>query len=100
MKLYELRFGRHARRQWQRLDLGIRKQFTKKLEKVLQNPHIASARMHGYRDSYRLKLRKSGYRLAYRVHDERVVVVVVAVEHRDKDQVYVDFDRYYHEGDL
>ena len=100
MKRYELRFGRHAMRQWQRLDLSIKKQFKKKLEKILQNPHIASARMGGYRDAYRLKLRKAGYRLGYRVHEEQVVVVVITVERRDKEQVYVDFDRYYSEGEL
>lgn len=87
-------------RQWQRLDLTIQKQFKKKLEKVLENPHIASARMRGYRDAYRLKLRKAGYRLGYRVHDEHVIVVVISIERRDKEQVYVDFERYYSEGDL
>lgn len=99
MKLYELRFGRHAMRQWQRLDPVIRKQFTKKLEAVLRNPHLASARMRGYRDSYRLKLRKVGYRLVYRVLDEQVVVVVITVGRRDKDRVYADFAHHYHEGE-
>jgi mRNA interferase RelE/StbE len=97
--LYELRFGRHARRQWQRLDFSIRKQFTKKLAKVLQNPHVPSARMRGYRDAYRLKLRKAGYRLGYRVLDDQVVVVVIANGRRDKDDVYDDFGLYYHEGE-
>jgi mRNA interferase RelE/StbE len=99
VKLYELRFGRHAMRQWQRLDLSIRKQFTKKLEKILQNPHIPANRMREYKDSYRLKLRKAGYRLGYRVFDKQVIVVVIAIARRDKDEAYEDFALYYHEGE-
>ena len=99
MKVYELRFGKHALRQWKKLDLSIRKQFTRKLEKVVHTPHIVSARMHGYKDAYRLKLRKSGYRLGYRVFDDLVVVVVISVGKRDKDDVYDDFNLYYHEGE-
>lgn len=100
MKRYELRFGRHALRQWRRLDLSIRKQFTKKLDKILDHPHVLSAKMHGYKDAYRLKLRRAGYRLAYRVLDEKVVVVVISVGERDKNQVFDDFALHYHEGDL
>jgi mRNA interferase RelE/StbE len=55
--------------------------------------------MRGYRDAYRLKLRKAGYRLGYRVLDQQVVVVVIAVGRRDKDDVYDDFNLYYHEGE-
>ncbi len=99
MKPYELRFGKHALRQWKKLDSAIRRQFARKLEKVVHHPHIASARMHGYKDAYRLKLRKSGYRLAYRVFDEYLVIVVISVARRDKDDVYDDFDLYYHEGE-
>jgi mRNA interferase RelE/StbE len=99
VKVYELRFGKHALRQWSKLDLGIRKQFTRKLEKVLHHPHVPSARLHGFKDSYRLKLRKSGYRLGYRVFDDYVVVVVISVGRRDKDEIYRDFAAYYHEGE-
>ncbi|HKX80419.1 MAG TPA: type II toxin-antitoxin system RelE/ParE family toxin [Novosphingobium sp.] len=99
MKVYELRFGRHALRQWNRLDPAIRKQFARKLEKIVHNPNVPSMRMSGYRDSYRLKLRKAGYRLAYRVFDSHLVVIVISVGHRDKDEVYDDFDLHYHEGE-
>lgn len=99
MKVYELRFGKHALRQWQRLDNGIRRQFAKKLEKIVVNPHVQSARLHGYRNSYKVKLRNAGYRLAYRVFDDEVVVVVIAVGRRDKDEVYRDFALYYNEGE-
>jgi len=37
---------------------------------------------------YKIKLRASGYRLVYRVEDERVVVVVVAVGKRERGAAY------------
>jgi len=95
---FELRFGRHAARQWRRLDIDIRKQFARKLDKLLDNPHVPAARMRGYSDAYRVKLRKAGFRLVYRVFDDRIVVLVVAVGKRDKDRVYEDFALNYNEG--
>ncbi|MCY1444669.1 mRNA interferase toxin RelE [compost metagenome] len=37
---------------------------------------------------YKIKLHASGYRLVYRVEDERVVVVVVAVGKRERGAAY------------
>ena len=34
------------------------------------------------------QLRAAGYRLVYRVEDERITVVVVAVSKRERSQVY------------
>ena len=38
---------------------------------------------------YKIKLRASGYRLVYRVEDERVVVVVVSVGKRERGVAYL-----------
>jgi len=37
---------------------------------------------------YKIKLRTVGYRLIYRVYDERVVVQVIAIGKRDKNLIY------------
>ncbi|MCX5511593.1 type II toxin-antitoxin system RelE/ParE family toxin [Pseudomonas sp. BJa3] len=37
---------------------------------------------------YKIKLKASGYRLVYRVEDDRVVIVVVAVGKRERGGVY------------
>ena len=37
---------------------------------------------------YKIKLRSAGYRLVYRVDDEKVIVTVVAVGRRDRNLVY------------
>ena len=67
---------------------------------VLINPHVPSMRLRKFDNSYRIKLRKSGYRLGYRVFDKVLLVVVIAIGHRDKNEIYDDFALYYHEGEL
>lgn len=88
MKTFELEFLDAASREWAKLAPTIKSQFKRKLEERLRNPHIPSARLHGMRDCYKIKLRKAGYRLVYQVEDERVTVVVIAVGRRDRNLVY------------
>lgn len=52
-------------------------------------PRPASVfRLHSLPDCYTIKLRSSGYRLVYQVIDLEVVVFVVAVDKREREQVY------------
>jgi len=44
--------------------------------------------LRGIQDHYKIKLRAAGYRLVYRVEDQRVTVVVVAVGQRERGLVY------------
>ena len=39
-------------------------------------------------DCYKIKLRSAGYRLVYRVYDDRIVVQVIAVGKRERNEVY------------
>jgi len=40
------------------------------------------------KDCYKIKLRGAGYRLVYRVEDERIVILVLAVGKRERSSVY------------
>lgn len=51
-------------------------------------PRVEANRLHGFPDCYKIKLRSSGYRLVYQVIDQEVVVFVIAVDKRERDQVY------------
>jgi mRNA interferase RelE/StbE len=44
--------------------------------------------LSGFESAYKIKLRSSGYRLAYEVIDNDVVVMVLAVGKRDRLEVY------------
>ncbi|WP_442865931.1 type II toxin-antitoxin system RelE family toxin [Aeromonas sp. QDB02] len=68
----------------------MRQQFKKKLAEVLERPRVEANRLHGLPDCYKIKLRGAGYRLVYQVQDERVLVFVVAVGKREREQVYLD----------
>lgn len=85
---YELEFLRDARKEWEKLDSSLKAQFKKKLAERLQNPRIEAARLHQLPDAYKIKLRRSGYRLVYQVEDQHLIVLVVAVGKRERNLVY------------
>jgi mRNA interferase RelE/StbE len=85
---YKLKILPLALKEWKKLAPPIQSQFKKKLEERLINPHIPSAKLKGYDNVYKIKLRTSGYRLAYEVIDNELVIYVLAVGKRDKDAVY------------
>jgi mRNA interferase RelE/StbE len=86
---YRLEFLESALREWQALDGSIKAVFRKQLEARLENPHFPDSELHGSLSGcYKIKLRAQGYRLVYQVRDEVLVVLVIAIDRRDKDKVY------------
>lgn len=85
---YSLEFDARALKEWQKLGDTVRQQLKKKLAEVLLNPRIEANRLHSLPDCYKIKLRNSGYRLVYQVLDHEVVVFVVAVDRREREQAY------------
>jgi len=85
---YSLEFDARALKEWQKLGDTVRQQLKKKLAEVLLNPRIEANRLHSLPDCYKIKLRSSGYRLVYQVLDHEVVVFVVAVDRREREQSY------------
>jgi len=85
---YKLRFHELALKEWKTLAEALREQFKKKLAERLDTPRIPSAALSGMPDCYKIKLRKAGYRLVYRVDEDVVFVTVIAVGRREKMRVY------------
>ena len=85
---YSLEFDARALKEWQKLGDTVREQLKKKLAEVLVNPRVEANRLHSLPDCYKIKLRSSGYRLVYQVLDHEVVVFVVAVDRREREQAY------------
>ena len=88
MTIYRLTFLRDAEKEWDKLGSTIRDEFAKALRKRLSNPRVPSTRLSDMPDCYKIKLRSAGYRLVYRVYDDRIVVQVIAVGRRDRNAVY------------
>lgn len=88
MKTYKLVFKADAHREWTKLGSNIRAQFEKKLRERLANPRVPSAKLSDLPNCYKIKLKAAGYRLVYRVDDDRIIVIVVAIGRRDRNLVY------------
>lgn len=85
---YRLRFIPAALKEWEKLAAPIRSQFKKKLAERLENPRVPADKLGGYDSVYKIKLRSAGYRLAYEVVDDELLVYVLAVGKREKGRVY------------
>ncbi len=80
---YKLKFLPSALKEWRKLTPQVREQFKKKLDPRLENPHIESSRIRGYKHHYKIKLRAVGYRLVYEVEENEITVYVICVGRRD-----------------
>ena len=87
---YELRFRKAAKKEWDGLGATIRARFKMKIAERLENPHVPSAKLNGATNRYKIKLRSSGYRLAYEVGEVELIVSVIAVGKRERNAVYFD----------
>ena len=85
---YRLKFLPTALKEWKKLDPTIQGQLKKKLKKRLENPYVEASLLYGFENHYKIKLRASGYRLVYEVIKKDIVVLVIAVGKREKNQVY------------
>lgn len=85
---YTIEFIKSSEKEFRKLDLTLRKQFVEKLKERAENPRVESAKLRGMKDCYKIKLRNSGYRLVYQIIDDRVVVKVIAVGKRERNDVY------------
>lgn len=90
---YKLLFHVNAEKEWRKLGETVRAQFSKKLAERLQQPHVPASRLSGDKDRYKIKLRKSGYRLVYQVRDTEILVLVLAVGKRERGDVYRKAER-------
>ncbi|TAG49694.1 MAG: type II toxin-antitoxin system RelE/ParE family toxin [Betaproteobacteria bacterium] len=88
---YGLVFEEAALKEWEQLDGSVKAPLKKALAKRLKSPHVPSDALRGaLAGYYRIKLRKQGYRLIYRVDDKVIVIIVLAVGKRENDAVYIE----------
>ncbi len=85
---YKLEFLPSALKEWGKLGHTVREQIKKKLGERLEAPKLQADALRDMPGHFKIKLRASGYRLVYRVEDERVVVVVVSVGKRQRGAAY------------
>ena len=80
---YKLKFLPSALKEWRKLAPEIKEQFKRILKRRLENPHIDTARITGYKNHFKIKLRSVGYRLVYEVDEREITIYVISVGRRD-----------------
>jgi mRNA interferase RelE/StbE len=86
---FEIYCIKPAHKEWQKLDNTIREVFLKKLIKLINNPRIEKNRLRGQlSDCYKIKLQYLGYRLVYQVIDNKVMLLIWAIDKRQNEDVY------------
>ena len=80
---YKLKFLPSALKEWRKLAPEIRAQFKAHLHRRLEKPHVDTARIRGYKNHYKIKLRSVGDRLVYQVEKNEITVYVICVGRRD-----------------
>lgn len=89
--MYRLEFHPKAVLEFMALDKATRTQLERKLQQRLVQPKIPSAQLSGDLAScYKIKLRQQGVRLIYRVIDDQLLVLVLAIGKREDGQAYQD----------
>ena len=86
--IYSLTFLPSAQKEWRKLPPEIQSQFKDKLKKRLENPKVPASRLKGFSNSYKIKLKSSGYRLVYEVVDAELLVYVLSTGKREGNGVY------------
>lgn len=85
---YSIKFRDDAVKEWKKLGITVQRQFAKKLKSLIENPHIPSAKLGGLPNCYKIKLKASGYRLVYEVIDNELIIIVITVGKRNRNEVY------------
>lgn len=85
---YGVEWDPKALKELRKLDGAVRLQLLKKLQERQGYPRVPGDALHGMKDCYKIKLRGAGYRLVYRVEDERIVILVIAIGKRECGNVY------------
>ena len=64
-----------------KLDEKIKDIIERKIEKLIEEPHLGTALRGKLAGCYRLKISK--YRIVYKVYNEKLIILVIAIGKRD-----------------
>ena len=90
MTIYKVELRPRAARAWKKLKPDVREQLRRKLEERRRNPHVPSARLAHMPGCYKIKLRAEGLRAVYKVEEGVLLLLVLAIGKRERNEVYDD----------
>lgn len=80
-----VKFRTDALREWQSLDKTIRMKFASKLKTFVEAPFLNTLKLHGISDCYKIKLPLVQTELIYQLIDDKIIVAVVSVDNRERN---------------
>lgn len=81
MKQYQLVFRPHAERSFGVLPQDVKQRLTHVLLELSNNPRPPGVKkMRGFK--IRWRIREGDYRVLYEIHDDRLIVLVLEIDHR------------------
>ena len=93
--IYKVRFRPRAEKAFKRLDFSKQQQLARKLDERRRNPRVPADSVREIKDGYTIKLRAAGLRLIYQVRDNELVILVLAVAGREREEAYAEALREY-----
>ncbi|WP_309751214.1 type II toxin-antitoxin system RelE/ParE family toxin [Novosphingobium sp.] len=95
MPTFEVRFRPRAAKAFEKLGTADKRQLAANLAERRDNPRVPGDAVRQIPNGYRLKLRKSGIRLIYQVRDQQLLVLVLAIGRREREEAYREALREY-----
>lgn len=87
---YKVLFRPKAKKRFDNLDTASQRQIARKLLERCASPRVPGDALSGLPDCYKIKLRAKGVRLVYQVRDGALVLLVLAVGGREREEAYKD----------
>lgn len=83
-----IEFRPKAAKAFDKLDHAIRQQLARKLAERRNNPRVQADALRDMPDCYKIKLHARGLRCIYQVQDDRLVILVLAIGQREREEAY------------
>lgn len=87
---YKVIFRPKAKKRFDRLDSAVQRQIARKLEERRERPRVPGDALTKLRDCYKIKLRAKGIRLIYQVRDTQLILLILSVGSREREEAYVE----------
>ncbi len=87
--IYKVVFRPRAKKRFDKLATSVQRQIAKKLDERWRHPRVVGDALTKMPDCYKIKLRTQGVRLVYKIQDGQLILLVLTVAGRDKDEAYI-----------
>jgi mRNA interferase RelE/StbE len=97
--IYKVVFRPRAAKSFKKLDVADQRQIARKLIERSANPNVPGDRVREIPNAYKIKLRSSGIRLIYQMRESELVILVLAIGKREREEAYKDAIREFGKHD-